>query len=242
MKVMAYYPIHYGIEYIEASIKSIENQVEKILILYSEKPSYGHGTNIDCPESENEIKDVVMSASPKVVWKKIEAYNEGNHRGIAFQESSDYDIMLTLDSDEVWNTESLEKCIKESYDGEAWRRNVTGFIHFWKSFNWVCRDGFQPARIFNLKRNNNLEVPIDGTIYHFGYAQSKRIMDYKFEIHGHKNEIKEGWLENVYRKWNPEMKNLHPTGDAWGQAIPFDKNTLPGFLKEHPNFNKEIIE
>ena len=242
MKVMAYYPIHYGTEYLESSIKSIDDQVDKILILYSATPSYGHLTDIECPESENDIKDVAFSASSKIVWKKIEAYNEGNHRNIGFQESNDYDIMLTLDSDEVWNPTSLDKCIKETYDGEAWRRNITGFVHFWKSFNWVCRDGFQPGRIFNLRRNNNIEVPIEGIIYHFGYAQSNKIIDYKFEIHGHKNEIKPGWLENTYYKWEPGMKDLHPTGGAWDQAIPFDKNSLPDILKSHPNYDKEIIK
>jgi len=242
MKVMAYYPVHYGAEYFDVSIKSINDRVDKILVLYTPNPSYGHGTDKKCPETENELKEIAFSASNKIEWIKIEANNEGNHRSIAFNNAKDYDIMLTLDTDEVWNPESLDSSIKQAYDGEAWRRNISGFIHFWRSFNWVCRDGFQPARIFNLRRNNNQEVSLDGTIYHFGYAQSNKIMDYKFDIHGHKNEIKEGWLENTYYKWNSETKDLHPTCGVWGQATPFDKNVLPQFLKDHPNFNKEIIE
>ena len=35
MKVSAYYPIHYGKEYLEASIKSIRDHVDEILILYT---------------------------------------------------------------------------------------------------------------------------------------------------------------------------------------------------------------
>jgi hypothetical protein len=87
-----------------------------------------------------------------------------------------------------------------------------------------------------------MEVSINGTIYHFGYAQSKKIMDYKFDIHGHKNEIKKGWLENTYYGWEPGKINLHPTCDVWQEARPFDKNILPEILKLHPNFNKDIIE
>ena len=67
-------------------------------------------------------------------------------------------------------------------------------------------------------------------------------MNYKFEIHGHKNEIKPGWLQNKNYAWTPESRFLHPTSnDIWGEAIPFDKNTMPQCLKEHFNFNKKII-
>jgi glycosyltransferase involved in cell wall biosynthesis len=241
MKVMAYYPVHYGAEYFNASIKSIDEQVDKILILYTPKPSYGHGTEKQCPETEDELKEIAFRSSDKIEWVTVDAGNEGNHRSLAFTNASEYDIMLTLDTDEVWEPTSLERCIQEAYDGEAWRRNISGFIHFWKSFNWACQDGFEPARIFNLKRKNNLEVPINGTIYHFGYAQSKKIMDYKFDIHGHKNELKEGWLENTYYGWEPGKLDLHPTCGVWPEAKLFDKNTLPDILKSHPNFNKEII-
>lgn len=241
MKVMAYYPVHYGSEYFNASIKSIDDQVDKILVLYSKNPSYGHGTEKECPDTREELREIAYGSSDKIEWMDIDASNEGNHRGIAFADASDYDIMLALDTDEVWNPASLDACIKETYDGEAWRRNITGFIHFWKSFNWACTDGFEPARIFNLRRNNLMEVSLNGTIYHFGYAQSKKVMDYKFDIHGHKNEIKEGWLENTYHKWEPGMKDLHPTCGVWSEALPFDKGSLPDILKSHPNYNKEII-
>jgi glycosyltransferase involved in cell wall biosynthesis len=242
MKVLSYYPIHYGAEYLNASIRSIDPLVDKIIILYTPSPSYGHQTNIACPESEEELRAIAESSSSKIEWMNIGgSTNEGRHRGIAFAQSAGYDIMLPVDADEIWETASLERCIKETYDGSSWRRNVSGFVNFWKSFNWACYDGFQPARVFNLNRDNLIEETIQGTIYHFGYAQSDKIMNYKFEIHGHKSEIKPGWLENTYYGWEPGKTDLHPTCGVWTEAVHFDKNTLPDVLKEHPNFNKEII-
>jgi len=241
MRTMAYYPVHYGTEYFNASIKSIDPYVEKILVLYTAKPSYGHGTDKKCPETEEELKNIAFASSDKIEWINIDANNEGNHRSLAFDRADGYDVMVTLDTDEVWDPISLERCIKETYDGEAWRRNINGFVHFWKSFNWACTDQFEPGRLFNLKRNNTMEVPIVGTIYHFGYAQSDKIMNYKFEIHGHKNELKPGWLENTYYTWEPGRGDLHPTCGVWPEARPFDKSTMPDVLKNHPNFNKEII-
>jgi glycosyltransferase involved in cell wall biosynthesis len=242
IKTLAYYPIHYGAEYLDASIKSINDQVDKIVILYTPKPSYGHGTQLVCPETESEIREIAQAASSKVHWVNSSGLgNEGQHRDLAWNFAQGYDVMLAVDADEVWEPSSLEKCIKETYDGTSWRRNVNGFVNFWKSFDWACYDGFQPARLFNLHRTNREEKTIDGTIYHFGYAQSKKIMDYKFEIHGHKDELKPNWLNNTYYTWQPGNKDLHPTCTVWGEATAFDKQTLPEVLKNHPNFNKQII-
>ena len=242
MKTLAYYPVHYGAEYLDASIRSISDQVDKIVILYTTHPSYGHGTATPCPESESEIRDIAHAASNKVHWVNSDgAWNEGQHRSLAWKYAHGYNVMLAVDADEIWEPVSLEKCIKETYEGSSWRRNVNGFVNFWKSFNWACYDGFQPARLFNINKNNQIEESINGTIYHFGYAQDKKIMDYKFEIHGHKNEIKPGWLANTYYAWQPGDKDIHPTCTVWGEAVAFDKNTLPDVLKTHPNFNKKII-
>jgi len=242
IKTLAYYPIHYGAEYLEASIQSIYDNVDKIVILYTSEPSYGHHTNISCPESEEEIKQVAMKAAgDKLEWVNIRANAEGSHRGQIMQYTEGYDVLLAVDADEVWEPSELTKAIEETYRGRSWRRNVSGFINFWKSFDYACYDGFLPARLFKINAGNMDEETITGKIYHFGYAQSKKIMDYKFEIHGHKNEIKPGWLENTYYAWKPGNTDIHPTCTVWGEAVAFDKTTMPECLKNHPNYNKEII-
>ena len=244
MRAVAFYPIHYGKEYLEASIKVIDPFVEEILILYSSNPSYGFNANIICPETRDSIKEVAEKASLKIRWYDIDANNEGAHRELAFRFIRDkgYDVLISCDADEVWDPIDLERCIRETAQSNIWRRNVNGFINFWKSFNMACYDGFQPARLFNLKATNKLEQTIDGKIYHFGCAQDKSIMNYKYEVHGHKKEIRPNWLEKVYHSWSDCDTFLHPVSlQIWEKAIPFDKKLLPEVLRNHINYNKVII-
>ncbi len=243
-KIICYAPIHYGKEYLKESLQSVIDVVDKIVVVYSEKPSYGHGTNIKCPEGEMELFDIAMAVcGDKLVWRKETFGNEGEHRSFIYNFTEGYDIVLAIDADEVFHTEELKKAIDLAYAGDKRYYGIAGYLNFWKSFNAVLTDGFTPIRITNLK-NKIGEGVVPCTIYHFSCAQSSEIINYKYEIHGHKNEIRENWLRDIYYAWTPQnqLKNLHPTSvDIWGEVQPFDKNTLPESLKQHPNFNKEII-
>jgi hypothetical protein len=65
----------------------------------------------------------------------------------------------------------------------------------------------------------------------------------KWNISGHAHELRPGWIDEVLYKWTPEnnFPNLHPVAHGIWNATPYDKNTLPDILKQHPNFNKELI-
>lgn len=68
-------------------------------------------------------------------------------------------------------------------------------------------------------------------------------MRYKYNVFGHASEIKKDWLNNIHYGWNPanNFGDLHPVSINLWDAVPFDKNKMPEFLKQHPNFNKELI-
>lgn len=243
-KILCYVPLHYGGEYLREGIKSVENFVDKIIILYTDKPSYGHGTNVGCPESEYDLKNIAYSASSKVEWHNITANGEGFHRGLIFRfaEQGNYDGVLTFDADEVFG--DLTEWIPKFHESKARNIGFTGYVNFWKSFNHACYDGFAPVRYINLHNKDgqeNFPVPV----YHFGCAQRMPIMEYKLLIHGHKSEIRPNWLENIYKRWEPGMEienGLHLVANQlWGQATWFDKTTLPEILKQHFNYDKEVI-
>jgi hypothetical protein len=249
-KTLAYFCLHYGAEYLEASIKAIAPVVDSILILYTEKPSFGHGMSEVCPESKMQLTDILMDLSEenleigdKLIWLDIGAGNEGEHRNLAFAYCNSspikYDLLLAVDADEVWDNEVLEKCLNEAYKRKEWRFNIAGFVNFWKDFNHVVIDWFEPARIYNLNNHNTEQATLTGKVYHFGYAQSDLIMNYKFKIHGHADSLRENWLQEIYYGWTPEKRFLHPASlQIWEKAEYFDKNTLPEILHQHPNFNK----
>ena len=243
-KIICYCPILYGGEMLDAAIKAVEPFCEKIVMLYTPKPSYGHGTNIPCPESEADLMNIAYSASHKVDWRRIDASHEGQHRGLIFRiaEQGKFDGVLTFDADEVMS--DLTNWLPKFAESKARNIGFTGYVNFYKSFNFACYDQFAPIRYINLHNTDGQEnFPV--TVYHFGCAQRMPIMEYKLLIHGHKNEIRPDWLNDVYKKWEPGMmidKGLHLTShDLWPTAIPFDKNTLPDILKNHFNYTKDVI-
>lgn len=241
-RIIAYVPIHYGCEYLSEAIQSIKNHVERIVVLYSKTPSYGFGTALKCPESASQLKKIAQSASHKVEWRSIEVGSEGEHRGYIYKLTNGYDGVLTIDADEVFDQTDLPIAIDLAMKSDKRYIGFAGYINFWKSFNYACYDGFTPIRFTNL-HNKSGEGVVPCKVYHFSTAQKMEIMEYKLLVHGHKDEIRPNWLKDVYQAWTPENNfgNLHLVAENLWNATPFDRHTLPEILKNHPNFNKEVI-
>lgn len=248
MKVLAYYPLHYGAEYLKESIISILPCTTKIVFLYTEEPSYGHHTHLKNPETKEQLKAIVdntIKGQCAYEWVDVSVKGEGNHRNIAFKYADGFDIVLAVDADEIWNTEDLRVALEECKNSKWFAHKISGFINFWRSFKWEVKDFFEPYRLFNVKGVNDQQGTIKARVYHLGYAQSKAITEYKLAIHGHKSEIAGNWYKDKFCAWetNKDLEKLHPASqDVWLKAEPFDDKELPILLKMHPNYNKEIIE
>ena len=240
MKVIGFYILHYGKEYLDASLRSIENFCDKIIIFYSPTPSQGYGTDLVCPDTREELK-AIADKHPKVEGKDITAYTEGEHTSLIFQYANGYDALLRADADEIFDQEDLAKALKIVETHDARYFGVNGFKHLWKSFDKVLVDWFQPVRICKPAVAEGKNAIIDCRVYHFGYCQDIKTIEYKISVSGHKSEWRPEWLE-LYRDWTPDKKWLHPTSKTiWEHPEPFDKNTMPDFMKSHPNFNKESV-
>lgn len=241
-RVIAYMPLHYGCEYLEYSLKAMYNHVEKIMIFYTENPSYGHGTDIPCPETEEDLKKIALQCD-KVEWFKGRWGAEGEHRHEIFKYTKDYDVVITCDSDEVFG-DDLPQAIEFVSKGLHKRYGVNGYVNFWHSFNHEVKDFFRPVRFHNL-HGADTQGEVNCTIYHFSCAQRDEIMNYKYQIHGHKDELRPDYLNSIYYGWrnNNSMKLLHPSSlGVWGDAFPYNKNQMSELMKSHPNFNKNIIQ
>ena len=215
MKTIGFLTIHYGLEYLKESLTSIKEHCEKIVVAYTETPSHGFGTSEVCPDSKSDIKLICEQVlGDKLIW------------------------------DEVFEPSTITKALEYAYNNPERYYGIDGYINFWRTFNYACYDGFRPIRIENLKANNNqqnLNCPL--TIYHFSTAQSEPVMRYKYKIFGHASEIKHNWLDGVHYTWTPQnqIKDLHPVSIGLWNAVPYAKHNMPEFLKQHPNFNKELI-
>mgnify|MGYP003650016175 FL=1 len=243
MKVSAYYPIHYGKEYLEASIKSIRDHVDEILILYTDNPSYGKATHLPNPDSKEEIRAIVEAHSNSFRWVDIgRTHQENIHREQWRQYLGDSDLVLAVDADEIWD--ELEPAIKDAYDSRIKNVNVAGsqWKHFWRSFNECHVDGFAPTRFHNKRYTQDAGVIHSGKVYHMGYAQSEKITRYKISCHGHK-DILRTWLDSKWINYRKGITtHLHPDSQTvWIETNDFDKNEMPQVLKDHKYFNLERI-
>ena len=242
MRVLAYIPLHYGAEYLEAAIKSIDPFVEKIMVLYVKEPSQGHSKGIPCPEEEGMLRRLSISSSNKVEWHQCRFSTEGEHRGYVYQFAQGYDLVLAFDGDEIFEPQDLPIALDMAMKSDKRYIGIGGYVNFWRSFNHACYDSFTPIRITNL-HNGSGEAVVPCRVYHFSTAQDQKIVRYKMSVSGHASEIRPNWLEEVYFGWYPGcgIEDLHPVAHGLWKATPFDKEKLPDILKAHPNFNKQMI-
>jgi hypothetical protein len=240
--------LHYGQSYLAEAIQAVYPVCNKIVIVYSEKPSFGYNMNLDCPEKREDlmIKAFLNDTEGKVEWHEGVFKNQAEHRRYAYDvcQQLGATIIPVFDSDEIWNTTILQEAVTHSASVELSMK--IKMCHFFRSFSYVCNDYQRQTRIINVKAENKQIKPktwdVKLSIWHFGYSELKNV-EYKMKIHGDMSEFRKDidWYKDRFLKF-PIIKNdLHPVIPKMWNAIPFDKNTLPDFLKRHPHFNLDII-
>lgn len=244
MRVLGYMILQYGKEYLRESLLSVIDHVEQFVVLYTAIGSQGNRSEIQCPESREELYAICQEVlGEKLIWVDGEYGSEGEHRGKILNYSAGYDLILTVDSDEVYNTPDIESNLKLALKGEGRYVSTSGFINLWRSFDYACFDGYLPCRIINLHRPHGTFGSVHLPIYHFSCCQSEQIIRYKWRVSGHANELRSGWIDDILYKWTPENNfgDLHPVALSLWNAAKFDKQTMPDILKQHPNFNKYLV-
>ncbi len=254
--IHAYCGVHYGVDYIPYAIQSIYNQVDQIHVVYTPHPSHGFQTSSSPVESKDQVQDAVFAYNPddKIRWHiAFQKYQEGQHRDLAVHlcEEAGADLILVVDCDEVWHDEVLKSALNYAWQKNEVRNWLINFTHLWRSFDWCCKDEGWPVRIIDLRfsdRNSTAYIPREmGEIFHLGYAVRDETMTYKWKIHGHKSELRLGWLYNQWDAW-PPVEDCHPTngrnedGKAFWSPEPFDKVRLPKLMREHPFWDEVRIE
>jgi len=252
MNIHSYTIIHYGADYIGAAIRSIYYNVDKIHIIYTPHPSHGTSTNLSPIETKEEIFneiDNIHDPNNKIIWHEmLNAYEEGQQRDAAVKLCQDNgaDIILVVDCDEIWHRFTLNRILAFISEQNNARNWLVNFTHLWRSFDYCCVDENWPVRFIDLRNdNNNWTSYINkdfGNIYHFGYAVTNTMMRYKWEIHGHKSELRPNWFDEKWNMW-PPADDCHPTNsENWWMPEQFDKRELPLFMRDHRFYGMERIE
>lgn len=256
MNVYACYIVHYGVEWLYWSIRSVADFVDKTFVFYTPVPSHGHATNLVCPETREQLRTSLIPLMLKdyeLHWFDCSGFtHEGEHRTFAVNTCKERgaDIVLVVDADEVWVPEQLDYAINFVKNDDAkYRVYCVGMRHFWRSTKWVCDDQAMPTRLLNLHNDNgNVAQYVDPNhvkVLHMGYAQSPKIIEYKQSIHGHKAEWRPGWFENIFLPWEPGKGDVHPTNlNYWTPVLCQDDTcgTMEYLIGDHPYWGMDIIK
>lgn len=254
-KVVGYCCLHYGLPYLEWSIRSVIDHVDEFYCLYSPHGSHNGNPGILPPiDSEADLLAAAhRGAGNKLVWVKGEWTHEGQQRDSINQYAPDADVILVVDSDEVWGEGVAYGILHSpsflSLDVREWRIPI---IHYWRSFyKCVLHDPAFPIRVIVPKRSGNSATyepyPNDGytfAINHFGYALPPEYIAYKWGgIHGHQAELRRDvdWFADKFMA--NAQTDCHPVGSEYWNPERIDPmDYMPRFMMQHPYFFKQVIE
>jgi hypothetical protein len=248
MKVAAFTALHYGLDYLPYAIRSVVPFVDEWLIAYSPIGSHGYRTSVHCPEKVGPLFDCANAVThefgvPLRWWSSTDWPHEGFQRDSVYQHT-DADLIIVVDADEVWQDGAVQQAIEHGKAMDV-RHGRVPFIHFWRSFNWACRDDARPIRLLRPGLPMGDYYADVDPVLHFGYAQTEYLTVYKWFVHGHKAELRQGWHDNTFKYWSPldgPFQDLHPTNKDYWTAEPYARSKLPKFMRSHPFYDKEIIK
>lgn len=241
----------YGTDYLKYALQSVNPAVDAQYVLYTPQGSHGHRTDAVCPDTREQlIECAIEGAGDKLRWHEGVYANESDHRAKIFELEPDADVIIVVDSDEIYADGLAEDVIRYSYPNKE-RKHFPGgdrrlrlpFIHLWRSFKrGFAHDPAFPERVIcPLYPNSVSTMPTDKCIWHFGYAQRSEIVRYKLETHGHKAEFRRDvdWFADVFMA--NRQTDCHPVGsDAWN-CEDMDASALPSVLSDHPFKDLEVI-
>lgn len=242
-KKIAYMVLHYGKPYMEAAIRAIYDQVDKIVILYTDQPSQGFTATTACPDTEAELMACCNPFWDKIQWVLGRWGTEGDHVGAFRLFANDYDWAIRLDSDEIYPPGMVDEMIRQAEESNHKDYRIP-FVHHWRSFGSACRDAQMPTRLTRINGGEGERYLDSGNrkweVNHMGYAVPTKYIEYKLQVSGHHSEFRPDWLDT---RWKAHaLTDLHPVIFNWWNAEPYDISRLPEALKVHPNYGKNLIE
>ena len=247
MGITAFMTLHYGVDYLEASIRSIIDEVDALWCLYTPDGSFGGAPQFDNPDSAERLFDIASAtAGDKFHWYTASPgqwRNEGEHCDFIQVCDPDADVYVRLDADEVWTAGLLTEAIRFGQH-EGLHKVRLPMIHYWRSLHRaVLRDPVVPDRV-TIKANAGGRVDTlhgKGVIHHFGYAQRAEVVRYKQALSSHRAEWRQGWYETTFEP--NALADVHPViVNHWTpeRIDPF-AHGLPEFMRKHPFVDMEVI-
>lgn len=244
MKIIAYTALLYGKEFFHSAIRSVIDSVQELHIIYdaTEHGSHGAQTPVPCPDKRHELIEIAWDAARgKMHWNQGYFANEGEQRMSIHRYAPNSDVILVVDSDEIYADGLASEAIEFALTGTQARTIRLPFQHQWRSFHrGFLHDPSYPHRVIMPKRSiSDDTMHTYKRVWHFGYAIRHELMEWKWLIHGHRAELRSNWFREVFM--TNRQYDCHPCGnDSWS-AEDVDQSKLPSVLKDHPYKDLPVI-
>jgi glycosyltransferase involved in cell wall biosynthesis len=258
----AVYCVYDDITWLRDSLESIYYAVDAVYFLISDRPWYGD------PADNTETLDRIKAFPDP--HKKITVV-QGTWRNETEQRNAGLDILkdkgivycFVIDSDEIYDPAELHHMmdlISQHPEIDCWHISLDTY---WKSFRYRIepREPLKPpvfVRTDNVRFLENrlaggkkhAELPPEtGICHHLSYAHDDAAVLKKITTFSHAPEVKPGWFENVWKKWDSDhsLTDLHPTHPAcYQRAVEQPYSELPPVLKRYyrtePDWAGDVVQ
>lgn len=216
--------------FIKPFINHIPDWVEEVTVLLSSSPWFGK------PEPTDKTYQLARETRATVVQNDWKTEEEQRNTGLALHQDKDWIIWLDPDEfldDHNWN--QLKGYLEISRDGAT---VVEGQNTYWKD-GWVATPpkdyqmliATRPHVKFIDKRVVNCGFNVAPIwLHHFSWARTDAEVKKKITHYAHAKDFDtEKWYTDVWLKWKPGVKNVHPTSPE--TLHDFEKANLPPELE-----------
>lgn len=215
MKVASVACVYNEAHYLPRHLKHIPEWIDEQVVLVSKTPWYGDELEDDGSE---ELAKKAGATVLKFPWA-----NETDQRNAGQNYLAEYDWIIVLDPDEFLDNNNWDRLKRHLETTKSDAIVVEGQYTYWKD-NWVAdppRDyqmiiAVKPHVRFVDKRVINCNYSVSPVwLHHMSWRRSDQEVWNKISHYAHAKDFDiKKWYEEVWLKWKPGVKNVHPTTPA----------------------------
>ena len=260
MRFGAVYCLYDDHEYLAISLEPIKCHLAKILFLISDVP--WNGERCDNSPTIRAVEQICRSnPNCEVFYGHWTNEMDQRNFGLDCLFSEGIDYSLIIDNDEIYDERHFSNILGYVRERPSCSAFHIEWNTYWKKdyYRVEPRESYKPvvmvktdSFLFTAIRGgvtavrrtgaglvrgpdgyNATLIPPDVAIcYHLSYARTDEFMRRKLETNSHAPEFLSNWYSDVWLKWTPEMRHLHPVTPAQYEcAVREDFLTLPIVLQ-----------
>jgi hypothetical protein len=249
VKIYAVYRCLYGEDFVQASIRSIDNVVDRIFIFWDDRPwgdtdhAIYKGQRVDFPKPPMTFDNVVQRVhdlnNPKVVLQHDHLFSPSNQfthfvNDLILPHYEMPDCFMFIEVDQVFRPDQLARTMEHV----GWKQHcMTRQVEVWKGLRHRVPERNERTGVCFWMMDGLDQLPktgaqgdacphvLDTYVHNFGFAVSERVMFWKHMTalaFSHKigdGLPNESWLEQKWLNWTPDMTDLEISAGC-ERAIP----------------------